>query len=383
MNSLQTLCLNVLAKRIEKCPNLHVLPKNLCERLFREILRSHSGSYAIFLLLESLGLHIETVCLRPFGKEAADSWLSPIGRLGGLRSLDLHSCRNLTPKGLLQLKSSSSFLEVLSLAYCDRVSDRVLVQVIANFEHLVYLNLAACPKISVRGLTQLGGLERLQFLNLEGCHRITHFPDELDRLLSRLTFLDVSATSLRHENFNAKIDFLTALETLHIEGLHWPGHAFHKFDRMKRLKELSLAFNHFGDDVSMQSIARLEELRLLDVQFTQANDRFIDYLYQKDDLRRRLRVLNISHTAISVRSLELLRDFHRISYLYLRHNFSESSVSEGGHDIEIKDLVCSNFSHVDFVDLRDGIHKVFHRSDDWSSFTECDLIQCSAQHFDK
>jgi hypothetical protein len=375
MISLQDLCLNQIVIGLEKCNNLNSLTKDLSNKLFFKIIETYPWNYALFLLLTSLELRMEKICLCSLCQQVTDTWLSLISR-GGVKSLDLHGCKNVTSRGIKRLKDCSTSLEFLSLAYCDNISNYLIRLILGKMENLIYLNLAGCSKIHGIGLIPLSNLKKLRYLNIRKCINIESFPDELNSFLTQLIFLDISMTSIKFLAFREKISFLFNIKVLQLQQLDWPSSAFQILHCFRNLEKLSVAYNKFLDETSLSSLVQLYHLTWIDVRYTHVNDTFIQNLHDHEHVKNRLIGIDLSDTWISYQSLQYFEDFPLLSYLYIDHNDFESRIeSQEGQSLNY--ILESNLAHIKYIDMRDisiGNHKSSLR------YTEFNYFPCFMQH---
>jgi hypothetical protein len=93
-----------------------------------------------------------------------------------ITSLNLSENRKITNAGLEELQRLPNLTE-LNLSSCD-LTDNGLVY-LAKLKKLKRLNLSFCNRISIAGLKNLARLDRLVFLDIQGCLKIK--PADLTR----------------------------------------------------------------------------------------------------------------------------------------------------------------------------------------------------------
>lgn len=133
-----------------------------------------------------------SMCEQSLNKEEINCSLYSIGRLKGLRSLNVASCNRISD---VSLKYAFEFpeLEELSLSKCQQISAIGIDSVLTNCPSIKVLNLSDCHNIndfSIHMISQR--LKRLTHLYIERCSQLTdNTLDSIAMNCKRLKFLDV------------------------------------------------------------------------------------------------------------------------------------------------------------------------------------------------
>jgi hypothetical protein len=120
-----------------------------------------------------------------------DTMCAGVGRLLGLRELDLGGAASLSDVGVQSLTACTS-LRTLSLDSCDRITDAGLLS-LSVLTSLQSLNLGGCSNITDTGLQSLSALTSLQSLDLTSCVKLTDTGLQSLSALLLLQSLDISS----------------------------------------------------------------------------------------------------------------------------------------------------------------------------------------------
>lgn len=132
------------------------------------------------------------MCEQSLNKEEINCSPYSIGRLAGLRSLNLASCNRISD---VSLKYAFEFLELeeLSLSKCQQISAIGIDSVLTHCPSIKVLNLSDCHNINDYSIHMISQrLKRLTHLYIERCSQLTdNSLDSIAMNCKRLKFLDV------------------------------------------------------------------------------------------------------------------------------------------------------------------------------------------------
>lgn len=138
-----------------------------------------------------------------------------IGRLCGLRSLNLSSCNRLTD---VSLKYAFDFLELreLRLSKCQQVTSMGLENVISKCPSLEYVDLSECHNINDKAIDLITSTShRLTHLHIERCSQLTdHSLDSIATNCKRLKFLDVRGCRAMCSEPNLRLEHIRSLKRI-------------------------------------------------------------------------------------------------------------------------------------------------------------------------
>jgi hypothetical protein len=199
------LCVAKVCKDISKYSTFAMLPSDLSQQIFNELVDSNCLTEALLERFRDCALH--DIC---FGEYPGvnDAWMEVVAsQRQSLLSVDI-SCSEVTDSGLNFLRDCSN-MQTLGCNYCDQISENGLgvlsgfsnltslsfkrsdgvtaegMRVFANLVNLVNLDLERCLKIH-GGLVHVKGLKKLESLNMRYCNYIA---DSDIKYLSDLTNL--------------------------------------------------------------------------------------------------------------------------------------------------------------------------------------------------
>nr|KAF6286028.1 leucine rich repeat containing 29 [Myotis myotis] len=97
--------------------------------------------------------------------------LQALGQVAGLQlqELSLHSCRDLSTEAVAALCRQQPGLTSLDLSGCSELADGALLAVSRGLRHLRRLSLRKLQRLTDAGCTALGGLRKLQSLDMAEC----------------------------------------------------------------------------------------------------------------------------------------------------------------------------------------------------------------------
>lgn len=97
--------------------------------------------------------------------------LHALGQVAGLRlqELSLHSCRDLSTESVAALCCQQPGLTSLDLSGCSELADGALLAVSRGLRHLQRLSVRKLQRLTDAGCTGLGGLRKLQSLDMAEC----------------------------------------------------------------------------------------------------------------------------------------------------------------------------------------------------------------------
>uniref|UniRef100_G1NUX1 F-box/LRR-repeat protein 15-like leucin rich repeat domain-containing protein n=1 Tax=Myotis lucifugus TaxID=59463 RepID=G1NUX1_MYOLU len=97
--------------------------------------------------------------------------LQALGQVAGLQlqELSLHSCRDLSTEAVAALCRQQPGLTSLDLSGCSELADGALLAVSRGLRHLQRLSLRKLQRLTDAGCTALGGLRKLQSLDMAEC----------------------------------------------------------------------------------------------------------------------------------------------------------------------------------------------------------------------
>lgn len=132
------------------------------------------------------------MCDTPLNEEKINCSIYSIGRLKGLRSLNLASCNRISD---VSLKYSFDFLELeaLSLSKCQQISAIGIECLLSKCPSIRILNLSDCHNLTDQAIEMISAqLKRLTHLHIERCSQLTdHSLDLIALNCKRLKYLDV------------------------------------------------------------------------------------------------------------------------------------------------------------------------------------------------
>lgn len=190
-----------------------------------------------------------------------DALLEPVGRMSGLRALDLQNCRALSGAGLAHLAGLAQ-LEELNLAQCYGLEDADLAQ-LPPLPALRRLDLMIVPELGDDGLAALAGREALEELSL-------------------------ASTGVRGPGL-AHLAGLERLRRLDLTGCPVTGADLARLD-LERLEVLRLRACERIDDAALEAIAGAEALVRLELTKSRITDAGLAHLAGL----ARLEVLSVS-----------------------------------------------------------------------------------------
>ncbi len=100
-----------------------------------------------------------------------ETLVEEIGKIEHLVGLNLAENRNVTDVGLVFLKNLPG-LKILNLSSCSLTSTGL--QALKHLPRLTRLDLSYCNRLTDAALKVLDGLQALEYLNLQGCVKITN-----------------------------------------------------------------------------------------------------------------------------------------------------------------------------------------------------------------
>ncbi|CAI0388764.1 unnamed protein product [Linum tenue] len=304
--SLMELCIQQICKDIERYKSFSVLPRDISQQIFNELVLTHSlndDSLVAFLDCALQDVHLGDC------PGVKDSWMDVISSQGSsLLSLDL-SYSEVTDAALVGLKDCSN-LQEMTLNYCESITEHGLehisglnsltslsfkrsnaitaegMQAFSNLVNLEKLDLERCSQIH-GGLVHLKGLTKLESLNVRCCKcitdldmkaltglanlkelqisncNITDFGVSLLRGLEKIIMLNLEGCNVTTECLDS-LAALVNLAYLNLSRCGLSDEGCEKFSELKKLKVLSLAFNNITDAVlvHLKGLKNLESLNL-------------------------------------------------------------------------------------------------------------------------
>jgi len=165
--SLMEFCVAKVCKDINKYSSFAMLPSDLSQQIFNELVDSNRLTEASLETFRDCALH--DICLGDY-PGVKDAWMEVVAsQRQSLLSLDI-SFSEVTDSGLNFLRDCSN-MHSLACNYCDQISEHGL-GVLSGFSNLTSLSFKRSDGVTAEGMRALANLVNLVNLDLERCLKI-------------------------------------------------------------------------------------------------------------------------------------------------------------------------------------------------------------------
>ncbi|TVU29242.1 hypothetical protein EJB05_20800 [Eragrostis curvula] len=162
--SLMELCVARVCKDIDKYSSFAMLPRDLSQQIFSELVGSNCLTEA---LLESFrDCALQDICLGEY-PGVNDAWMEVVAsQRQSLLSVDI-SCSEVTDSGIALLRDCSN-MQGLACNYCDQISEDGL-DILSGLSNLTSVSFKRSNAVTAEGMRAFANLINLVKLDLEGC----------------------------------------------------------------------------------------------------------------------------------------------------------------------------------------------------------------------